>query len=165
MSLLSKSGMLEVHARGERELQMKRKFHAPKQLVFDAHTKAELVRRWCYGPEGWSFETCEIDLKVDGTFRYVWRSDDGRTMGMKGRFLEIQAPDRIVHTEIFDEDWTGGETIVTTLFEEVNGITHLSCSVVYASKEAREGALRTGMVDGMEMGYARIESIIAAGVS
>src|SRR6188474_1614673 len=118
---MSPSASFKVTASGEREIVMARTFDAPRALVFEAFTRPELVKRWLLGPPGWSMPVCEIDLKVGGKFRYEWRNQDGRGMGMGGIFRELAPPDRIVHTELFDEDWTGGERKVTTLFTEKAG--------------------------------------------
>jgi uncharacterized protein YndB with AHSA1/START domain len=83
-------------------------------------------------------------------------------MGMGGVFREIARPRRVVTNELFDQDWTGGETLVTTEFTERAGRTTSTITVIYASKEAREGALATGMTDGMEAGYQRLDELLAA---
>ncbi|HEV2842730.1 MAG TPA: SRPBCC domain-containing protein [Chthoniobacterales bacterium] len=82
---------------------MTRAFDATRDLVFDALTKPELVKRWLLGPPGWSMPICEIDLKVGGAYRYVWRHEDGREMGMGGTYREIVRPERLVNTELFDK--------------------------------------------------------------
>ena len=82
---------------------------------------------------------------------------------MGGTFKEIAAPDRIVHTELFDQDWTGGETVQTTRFEEQGGRTTVTVTVRYSSKEAREGALKTGMMDGWGVAYDRLAELLASG--
>src|ERR1700740_2690854 len=87
----------------EREIAMTRVFDAPRRLVFDAMTRPELVKRWLLGPPGWSMPVCEIDLRVGGTYRYVWRGADGTEMGMRGVYREIAPPERLVATESFDE--------------------------------------------------------------
>ena len=82
---MTNSRALEVSTPTEREIVMTRVFDAPRKLVFDAHTKPELVKRWLLGPPGWSMPVCEIDLRVGGMYRYVWRRDqDGTQMGMGG---------------------------------------------------------------------------------
>ncbi len=153
---------LQVTTPSDREIVMTRVFDAPRQLVFDAHTKPDLVRRWLLGPPGWTMPVCEIDLRVGGRFRSVWRKDDGVEMGMGGVFREIVRPERIVHTELFDQDWTGGETVSTTRFAERDDRTTLTITTLYSSKEARDGALKSGMTDGMEAGYARLDGLLAA---
>ncbi|WP_031235554.1 SRPBCC family protein [Asticcacaulis sp. AC402] len=154
-------GDLEITTPSDTELRFCRPFKAPAQLVFDAHTKPELVRRWLLGPDGWTMPVCEIDLRVGGTFRYVWKKAE-RTMGMGGTYLEIEAPNKIVHTELFDEDWTGGQTTCKLMLEEKDGRTEMTLIVAYPSKEARDGAMATGMADGMEGSYERLDSIVAA---
>jgi uncharacterized protein YndB with AHSA1/START domain len=89
-------GGLIVTTPTDREIVMTRVFHAPRQLVFDAWTKPELVRRWLLGPPGWTMPVCEIDLRVGGAYRFVWLGEDGTTMGMGGVYREIVIPERIV---------------------------------------------------------------------
>src|SRR5579871_818804 len=98
---MHKSGNLVVSAHGEREIVMTRTFDAPRALVFEAYTTPEYVRRWLLGPDGWTMPVCEIDLRVGGRYRYVWRHADGREMGMGGLYKEITTPERIVSTETF----------------------------------------------------------------
>ena len=153
---------LQVTKSGDLEVVIARAFDAPRALVFDAFTKPELVKRWLLGPSGWSMPVCEIDLKVGGALRYEWRHDaKGTDMGMSGVFREIVPPDRIVHTELFDEDWTGGETLVTTMFTEEGGKTTATMTVRYSSSEAREAALGTGMTRGMAESYDRLAEVLA----
>ena len=154
---------VEVTTPSDREVQIKRSFDARPQLVFDAHTKPELIRRWLTGPDGWQMTVCDVDLRVGGAYRYVWRNVDGRDMGMGGRFREIEAPARVVHTELFDEDWTGGEVVTTTLFTaEGDGKTMLTVTTVYSSKEARDGALATGMTSGLDTSYDKLAALLAS---
>ena len=84
-------------------------------------------------------------------------------MGISGTFREIVPPERIVHTEIFDQDWTGGEAAVTTVLHETGGRTTLSMTVRYASAAARAGAMATGMVEGMSGTYDRLADMLASG--
>jgi uncharacterized protein YndB with AHSA1/START domain len=155
-------GGLIVTTPADREIVMTRVFNAPRNLVFDAWTKPELVRRWLLGPPGWTMPVCEIDLQVGGAYRFVWLGQDGTTMGMGGVYREIVIPERIVNTQLFDQDWTGGETLGTLLLTEQDGKTTLMNKVLYPSREARDGALRTRMAEGVEAGYARLDEILAA---
>src|SRR5262245_49332205 len=99
------AGTLQVTTPTEREIVMTRVFNASRGLVFDALTKPELIRRWLLGPDGWSMPVCEVDLRVGGSLRYVWRNAAGQEMGMRGVFREIVRPARLVHTEVFDDPW------------------------------------------------------------
>ena len=154
-------GALEITTPSPTEIRFTRSFKAPAGLVFDAYTVPALVRRWLLGPGGWTMPVCEIDLKPGGGFRYVWRHESGAEMGMKGTYVEIDVPRLIVHTELFDEDWTGGETQVRQDFVETDGITTVTQVVRYASEAARDGALKTPMAEGMEAGFARLEDMLA----
>jgi uncharacterized protein YndB with AHSA1/START domain len=151
---------LTVATQGDREVVFTRTFDAPRALVFDCLTKPDLVKRWLLGPPGWTMPVCEIDLRVGGQYRYVWRNEDGRDMGVAGVYQEIAAPERIVHTETFDDNWTDGATTVTSVLSETGARTLLTTSVIYANEKAREGALFSGMTDGMKMGYARLDALL-----
>ena len=153
---------LEIATPSDLEVVITRDFDAPRELVFDCHVKPDLVRRWLTGPPGWTMPVCDIDLRVGGRYRYVWRGPNGEDMGMGGVFREIVRPERIVTNELFDEDWTGGETLVTTVFTEGGGRTRATLTVLYASKEAREGALATGMADGMESSFQHLDALLAS---
>jgi len=152
---------LDVSTPTDREILFRRDFTAPPQLLFDCHTVPALVRRWLLGPPGWTMPVCEIELRVGGSFRYVWRNEEGTEMGMGGTFREIAPPHRLVTTELFDEDWTGGETVVNSRFDPEGSGTRMTMSVLYATRAARDGALQTDMTDGMESGYARLDALIA----
>jgi uncharacterized protein YndB with AHSA1/START domain len=157
---MSLTGNLTVTTPTDRDVVITRAFDAPRALVFDAYTKPDLVRRWLLGPPGWTMPVCEIDLRVGGKYRYVWEHAGGQKMGMGGTFREIARPSRLVSSELFDEDWTGGETLVTTEFMERAGKTTVTTTILYSSKEAREAALRTGMTEGMEAGYANLDAVL-----
>lgn len=157
---MTQPGTLEVTAPRDREIVIRRQFNAPRQLVWGAHTKPELVRQWLLGPDGWTMEVCDIDLREGGRFRYEWHNEGGETMAMGGVFREIDAPNRMVHNELFDDDWTGGETTVTTTLEESGGITTLTVSVMYSSNEARDAAAASGMTEGMAVGYDRLAALV-----
>lgn len=156
---------LKIATPTEREIVMTRIFDAPRRLVFDAHTRPELIKRWLFGPDGWSMTVCEVDLRVGGKYRYVWRHTNGNEMGMGGVFREVVAPERIVATEKFDEAWYPGEAIDTTVFVEKDGKTALTLTVLYESKEARDMALTSGMEQGMALGYDRLAAMLARGDS
>ena len=150
-----------VSTPSECEIQVTRNFDAPRRLVFEAFTKPELVRRWLLGPPGWTMPLCEIDLRVGGAYRYVWRFEqDGSQMAMGGVFREITPLERLVATEKFDDVWYPGEALNTTVFVETRGITRTTITVLYESKEARDTARRSGMEYGMAAGYDRLETLL-----
>ena len=144
----------------DREIVVTRVFDAPADVLFDCHTKPELVRRWMLGPDGWTMPVCEIDLRVGGGYRYVWRSDaDGSEFGFRGEYREIAAPERLVHTEGFDGTEAGEayDALCTLTLVEADGRTTLTQAMRFPSTEARDQALQTGMTDGMGTSYDRLE--------
>ncbi len=160
---MNNPGNLTVSAQGDREIVMTRVFDAPRQLVFEAFTKPELVRRWLLGPPGWSMPVCEIDLRVGGRYRYVWRRDtDGTEMGMGGVYREIIVPERVVATEKFDQAWYPGEAVGTTVFREQGGKTTLTQTVLYDSREARDAVLKSPMESGVAASYDRLADLLAS---
>jgi uncharacterized protein YndB with AHSA1/START domain len=153
---------LQVTARGDREIVMTRVFNAPRHLVFEACSKPELVRQWLLGPEGWSMPVCEIDLRVGGSYRYVWRHSDGREMGMGGVYREIIIPERVVTTEKFDEAWYPGEAVGTMLLVERDGKTTLTQTMLYDSRQTRDAVLKSPMEKGVAASYDRLEKIVTS---
>jgi uncharacterized protein YndB with AHSA1/START domain len=158
---MNNPGNLKLTTRGDREIAITRAFDAPRKLVFDAFTKPELVKQWLLGPDGWSMPVCEIDLKVGGKYRYVWRRDkDGTEMGMGGVYREIVTPERIVATEKFDQSWYPGEAVGTFILTEQGGKTTLTETILYESREARDGVLKSGMEKGVVASYDRLEKLL-----
>lgn len=153
---------LVVSAHGEREIVLTRMFDAPRALVFEAYTKPEYVRRWLLGPEGWEMPVCEIDLRVGGRYRYLWRHADGQEMGMGGVYKDIQVPERIVCTEVFDQHWYEGEGLGTVVFKEHQGKTTLTTTMLYQSRAVRDGVLKSPMEGGVSMSYDRLAKILEA---
>ena len=139
---------------------MTRVFNAPRHLVFDALTKPELIRRW-YGPAGWSMVVCEIDLRVDGAWRFVSRRPDGKQIGQRGVYREIVAPERLVNTESW-EDWNPGELLVTTILVEHAGTTTLTMTSLFPSQEVRDMLIKSGMTSGAAETYDRLAACLAS---
>jgi uncharacterized protein YndB with AHSA1/START domain len=153
---------LEVTTPSEREIAMTRVFDAPRSLVFDAWTKPELVKRWLGVRNGWSLAVCEIDLKVGGAYRFVWRGPDGAEMGMGGVYREVAPPERLVSTEKFDEAWYPGEAVDTMVLTEQDGKTTLTVTVLYESQEARDAVLETPMAEGVAESYDKLAELLAS---
>jgi len=152
---------MEVTTPSDCEIVMTRIFDAPRELVFNAFTEPELIRRWLLGPDGWSMPVCEVDLRVDGTYRYLWRNDaDGKEFGVRGVFREIARPERIVHVEKFDEPWYPGEAQVTSSFLERDGSTAYTMTIRFESQAARDEALESGMTGGVQASYDRLAGVL-----
>jgi uncharacterized protein YndB with AHSA1/START domain len=154
------SETFKVSTPNERQIVMTRRFDAPRHLVFEAYTTPELLQRWLV-PPGWTFPVCEVDLRVGGKYRFVWRSAQGQDMGMGGVYREIVRPERIVTTEKFDDAWYPGEALGTLILAEHDGRTTLTLTVEYESREARDVALKSGMETGVAAGYDKLETLLA----
>ena len=158
---MKNTGTLKVTLQGDRETVLTRVFDAPRKLVFDALTKPELLRQW-FGPRGFSLTVCEVDLKTGGAWRFVLQGPDGKTkMGMHGHYREIAPPERLVHSESFD-DFPGDPAIVTTILVEQAGQTTLTATVLSPSKEIRDAVIKSGMEHGAAESYDRLAEMLAA---
>lgn len=155
------AGTLKITTPSDREIVMTRVFDAPRKLVWEALTTPALIRRWLGGMPGWTMTACEMDLRVGGTYRYEWRKDDGTVMGMGGVLREVTAPERMVATERFDQSWYPGEGLVSQVLTEQGGKTTITMTLRYESKEARDMVVNSGATSGMEMGYARLDGLLA----
>jgi uncharacterized protein YndB with AHSA1/START domain len=154
---MKNTGTLKVTTPSDREIVLTRVFDAPRNLVYDALTKPELLKRW-FGPRGWSLVVCEVDLKVGGKWRFVLRGPDGSEMGMSGTYRELVRPERTVHTESFDD--YPGESIVTGVLVEHGGKTTLTGTILYESKEIRDAVVNSGMEHGAAESYDKLAELL-----
>lgn len=142
---------------------VRRAFAATPERVFDAWIDPAVIPRWMVAPGGWTMPVCDVDAREGGTYRFVWSKADGPEIGMGGTYREIRRPDRLVTTELFDEDWTGGETVVTLDLSEIDGRTIATQTILYGSPEARDRVLASGMIEGMAGCFGHLDAILAGG--
>jgi uncharacterized protein YndB with AHSA1/START domain len=159
---MKNAAKLQITTPSDRELAMIRSFDAPRGLVWDAWTKPELLKQWLGVRGGWTFAVCEVDLKVGGKYRYVWRGPSGAEMGMGGVFREVVKPERLVATEKFDESWYEGDAMDTTTFVERGGKTTVTTTVRYASKAVRDAVLKSPMESGVAESYNKLDEVLAS---
>lgn len=171
---------LTVEALGELELVMTRTFDAPRELVFEAWTRPELLRQWLGVHGGWTMPVCEIDLRVGGSYRYEWRpprpseappspesagpcagAEEGAPMVVRGVFRKLVAPQLIVATERFEDAWYPGEALITHVLEERDGRTTSTITLHYESREARDAVLASPMERGVAAGYEALDGLLA----
>lgn len=132
------------------------------EQVWQAHHDTALVRRWMLGPDGWTMPVCEVARRVGDTYRYEWESDDGtKRFGFEGELLESVPPRRSVTTERMTGT-DGPSTTNEMTLTPVDGETLLSVVITYPSRELRDEILATGMAEGMERSYQRLESELLA---
>ena len=150
----------KVTTPSDEEIQLTRLFDAPRQLVFEAMTRPEHVKRWwgCLG-DGYSVPVCEIDLRVGGKWSFVNRHPRGEA-AFHGEYQEIVPPSRLVFTEIF-EDFPDTPSVVTTDLVDEGGKTRMTSTSRYPSREVRDMVLSTGMEKGAGISYDRLEELVA----
>lgn len=158
-SSAANSKSFEVSTPSEQEIVMTRLFDAPSQLVFEAMTKPEHVKRW-WGRlgEGHSVPVCEIDLRPGGKWRFVNRHPKGEA-AFHGEYREIDPPSRLVFTEIF-EDFPDTVSLVTALFVEEGDKTRMTVTVRYPSQQVRDMVIASGMAKGAAISYDRLEDLV-----
>lgn len=153
---------LTISTPSDREVVMVRAFDAAPDLVFDALTQPDLLRRW-YAPTEWSLTSCEIDLRVGGAWRFVLKRPDGRVIVQLGVYREISPPYRLVNTESW-EDWDPGECLVTTELVESAGSTTLTSTIYFPSREARDIVLNGGLKENASDNYDKLAAFLGASV-
>jgi uncharacterized protein YndB with AHSA1/START domain len=152
--------LFELSTPNDREVIIRRVFDAPCQLVFDAFTKPELLRRW-YGGSGWRLEVCDIDLRVGGQWRFVLSLPEGRSIGQRGVYRAVVPPSRLVNTESW-EDWDPGECLVTTEFVAQAAQTHLTSTIRFPSRDVRDIVLNGGLKTGTAASYEKLDQLLSA---
>ncbi|GGA55804.1 SRPBCC family protein [Pelagibacterium lentulum] len=158
---------VKVETPNDRDIVVTRVFAAPADLIFKCHTVPEYVQSWMLGPDGWHMPVCEIDLRVGGGYHFVWRENDAdNQFGARGQYREIKAPEYIVNTERMygfpgAVDGPDGEALNTLSLVEKDGKTTLTTTIRFANSNVRDGALASGMADGMNQSYDRMEKFIS----
>jgi uncharacterized protein YndB with AHSA1/START domain len=160
VSSVANSGSFKVTTPSDREIVLTRLFDAPRQLVFDAMTRPEHVRRW-WGilDDRYSVTVCDIDLRPGGAWRFVGRHPKGE-VAFNGVYREIAPPDRLVFTEIF-EPFPDVESVVSSVFTEEDGKTRLTATCTYPSIDVRDMVVKSGMEKGAAISYDRLEDLVA----
>jgi uncharacterized protein YndB with AHSA1/START domain len=144
----------------DREVVVTRVVNAPRRLVFATWTEPRHLQRWLTGPEGWTMPVCEIDLRPGGRWRYVYRKASGKEMTLTGSVLEVVPPERFVTTESWGPEWP--DTVNTLVLTESEGRTTIALTITYVSKEARDAALDTGAMDGMNRAFELLDELLDA---
>lgn len=146
-----------VERKSERELVVTRSFHAPARLVFEAWTRAELFQRWWVPKSiGLTLLSCELDVRVGGTYRLVFAAEP-QPMAFHGRYLEVVPHSRLVWTN--EEAGPDGQ-VTTVTFEEKAGRTLVVMHELYPTKEALEQS--AGSTDAMDETFKQLDELLAS---
>jgi uncharacterized protein YndB with AHSA1/START domain len=158
-NIITANKTVEVTKPSDTTIAVTRVFDAPAHLVWDAHTKSELVQRWLTGYEGWSMPVCKIDLRVGGAYRYEWAHPTEQGFAATGTFEEIDAPHRLVTVERMEGFAFEARNVMT--FVEEDGRTTMTITMDFGTQEARDGDVATGMPDGMAYSYDLLDAVLA----
>ena len=151
---------LTLKTEGDTHIIVTRKFAAPPQAVYRAHTDPQIIQKWLLGPEGWTMPVCINDARPGGEFRYEWSNGKGQGFYITGEFLELDPYSRIVHVErMFLPDRTP-DNHVETRFDADGSGTLMTMRMTLPNAETRATMLSTGMEHGMEDSYVRLEGML-----
>ncbi|TGK81344.1 ATPase [Leptospira noumeaensis] len=160
---------VKLERRGETEVVFTRYFDAPRELVFDCHTKPELMKKWLIGPEGMVLETCEQDLKVGGKYLYLYADQNGNKSGVYGTFREVVVPETLANTENYIMDMATFDPKApedpNATFESRTFITEGKRTLMrhlcrYASAEMCKMMVESGAADGMAECYLELDKLL-----
>lgn len=151
---------LTLKTEGDRYVVVTRSFAASPEAVYRAHTEPELIQQWMLGPDGWTMPVCINEARPNGKIRYEWKSSDGSGFHLTGEYVELEPYSRIVHVErMFLPDPTP-DNHVETRFDPDGAGTLMTMRMTLPDAETRARMLETGMADGMEMSYVKLEEVI-----
>jgi uncharacterized protein YndB with AHSA1/START domain len=154
---------LQLSTPNDTTIVLTREFAAPRRLVWEAMFTPEKMRRWMLPPPGWTTTSCECDARVAGALAVAWKSDEADpAMTLRGVFTEVVLHERAVHTETMALG-TGqviGWLVEQHEFSEKGGVTSMRITQTYAAKDARDGALASGMDAGMEACYEQLDAVL-----
>jgi uncharacterized protein YndB with AHSA1/START domain len=149
---------LQVLLDGDTDIIVRRDFSHPPARVWRGLTDPDLIRQWMWAYD-YPMTRCDMDLRPGGAFCWAWANADGQSFYFDGTFQEVQAPSHLAHTERFNGDPASGAAITTDLAARGDG-TRMTVVMRYADAEVREAAIATGMTDGMDIVYAKLEALL-----
>ncbi len=161
---------VKMELKGETEVVFTRYFAVPRELVFDCHTKPELMQRWLRGPEDMVLETCEHDLKPGGKYLYLYTDKKGNKSGVYGTFCEVVAPEKVSNTENYLMDFATFDknaledpnaTFESRTFTTEGELTLLTHVCKYASSDVRKFMIESGACEGMSTCYEVLDKVLA----
>ena len=151
---------LTLKTEGDKCVVVTRRFTAPPEAVYRAHTEPKLVQKWMLGPEGWTMPVCICEAKPQGKIRYEWANGKGGRFYLTGEFVELEPYRRIVHVERMHLPDATPDNHVETRFELDGSGTLMTMRMTLPDVETRTRMLSSGMEPGMEASYVRLEGMI-----
>jgi uncharacterized protein YndB with AHSA1/START domain len=154
-------GAMTMSTPSDQEIVLTRDFDAPRSLVFEAFTRPEHLKRW-WGLRGSTLVVCQVDLRPGGAWRFVTRGPKGHENPFAGAYREITPPERLVYSLVYDVEGAREHPgLVTDVFTEQNGRTRLVETMLFPSREGRDGLLQSGMKHGAAETFDRLAELLA----
>lgn len=151
---------LKIETEGDRFVVVTRRFAAPPEAVYRAHTEPELIQRWLLGPDGWSMPVCVCDARPGGKIRYEWTNGKGGGFHLTGEFVELTPYSRIAHVERMHMPDPCPDNHVVTTFAKDGAGTLMTMRMTLPDATVRAAMLESGMEHGMEASYVRLETMM-----
>jgi uncharacterized protein YndB with AHSA1/START domain len=151
---------MTLNTEGDKHIVVTRRFAAPPEAVYRAHTEPELVKKWLLGPEGWTMPVCISEPRPGGKIRYEWANAKGGGFYLTGEYVELGPFGRIVHVERMHLPDATPDNHVETRFDPDGSGTLMTLRMTLPNAETRAAMLKTGMERGMEASYVRLEALI-----
>ncbi|WP_433075278.1 SRPBCC family protein [Dactylosporangium sp. CA-052675] len=153
-------GTAKVTLPTDRQILITREFNAPKALVWRVYTEPDLVKRW-WGAGMGEMHSAEIDLRVGGAWRFVQVGPGGHEVAFRGVYREVEAPDRLVNTEVFEglPDPDAHTGLITVTLTETGGRTLMEMRCEYGDQETRDAIIASGMEAGLQHSLDALESV------
>jgi uncharacterized protein YndB with AHSA1/START domain len=145
---------------GDTKVVVTRRFAAPPDTVYRAHTDPKLLQQWLLGPDGWTMPVCINEARPGGRFRYEWTNRKGGGFHVTGEYVELQPYSRIVHVERMYLPDPTRDNHVETRFEPDGAGTLMTMRMTLPDAQTRAAMLATNMERGMEASYVRLEKLI-----
>ncbi|MES2540480.1 MAG: SRPBCC domain-containing protein [Pseudomonadota bacterium] len=145
---------------GDTDILLRRDFAHPPASVWRALTEPALIRQWM-AVQDHPMTRCEFDPRPGGSFHFEWAGPDGNSFFFSGPVIAVDPPHHMTHIEYFNGDTTSGARITTDLAPQGSG-TRMTMVMRYDSAEARAAAIATGMTDGMEEVYGKLDAMAIA---
>jgi uncharacterized protein YndB with AHSA1/START domain len=137
-----------------------RRFTAAPEAVYRAHTEPELIQKWMLGPDGWTMPVCICDNRPGGQIRYEWSNGEGRGFYLTGEVVSVEPFRRLVHVERMHLPDPTPDIHVETIFEQDGDGTIMTMRMTLPDAATRAQMLASGMEQGMEAGYVRLEGLL-----
>lgn len=150
---------LTLKTEGDKHVVVTRRFDAPPEAVYRAHTEPALLQKWLLGPDGWTMPVCVSEARPGGKIRFEWEDGKGGGFYLTGEYLELEPFSRIVHVERMHlPDPTPDNRVETTFKPDGDG-TLFTLRMTLPDAATREAMLATGMEHGMEASYVRLDAM------